>query len=174
MSASILIVNQMAFDVLTDTYRQLRSRLTAMAAAMLGNRDEADDALQEAFCKLWRHHGEIKDSERARALLTTAVRNTGIDVLRHRRPTVQPDDAALAGDDLQPDDTGEMLDVVTQLIDKYLTPRQRMILYQRDRDGWDFDEIAQYHNLTESNVRVIVSRARCTIREVYRQTHIPK
>lgn len=155
-------------DVLTDTYRKIRQRLRAVAAGMLGSDDEADDALQDAFCKLWSSHGDITSEESALGLLTVAVRNTGIDYLRRRRPMA---DASVIGDveDETHSHDEELYTAITTLIEQRLTERQRQILYQRDRDGWDFEEIAEYHNLTEANVRVILSRARQTVREIYIQ-----
>ncbi|MDE6855666.1 MAG: sigma-70 family RNA polymerase sigma factor, partial [Muribaculaceae bacterium] len=40
-------------------------------------------------------------------------------------------------------------------------------LYPRDRDGWEFDEIAESFGISEANARMIVSRARKTIRSLY-------
>ncbi|MDE6633448.1 MAG: sigma-70 family RNA polymerase sigma factor, partial [Muribaculaceae bacterium] len=43
----------------------------------------------------------------------------------------------------------------------------REILVHRDHDGWEFDEIASHYQISEANARMIVSRSRKTIREIY-------
>ena len=70
--------------------------------------------------------------------------------------------------DVGPDDhTEQLLSDVTALIDAELDERQRAILYERDRYGWEIDEIAERHGMTEANVRMVLSRSRRRVRELY-------
>ncbi|MDE5656586.1 MAG: sigma-70 region 4 domain-containing protein, partial [Muribaculaceae bacterium] len=62
----------------------------------------------------------------------------------------------------------QMLDTVNALIASELSSRDRDILMMRDRNGYDFDEIAAEFGMTEAAVRVALSRARKTIRNIYR------
>lgn len=50
----------------------------------LPNREDADDALQEAFFRLWKHADRIDSREEAEALTVATVKNLCIDVLRKR------------------------------------------------------------------------------------------
>ncbi|MDE7335203.1 MAG: sigma-70 family RNA polymerase sigma factor, partial [Muribaculaceae bacterium] len=43
----------MSQDILTSTFLRLRGRLRATARRVLADDSSADDALQEAFFKLW-------------------------------------------------------------------------------------------------------------------------
>lgn len=61
----------------------------------------------------------------------------------------------------------ELYGEVTGLIDKELSERDRRILYLRDRDGWEMDDIALEMGISEANVRVILSRSRKIIRQIY-------
>lgn len=164
----------MAHDILTDTYQRIRGRLAAMASAMLGNTADVDDTLQESFCRLWRRRGDIRDNASAEGMLMTTVRNTGIDMLRRRTPSepADSDERLMAIEDNTDTDACDgLLAEITALIDEQLTERQRLILYQRDRYEWSYGEIAAYHGITEANVRMTVSRARRTIREIYLNRH---
>lgn len=67
-------------------------------------------------------------------------------------------------------ETADIYQSVKALIDANLSQRDREIIYLRDRDGWEFEEIAARYNITEANVRVILSRARRTIRQLYLQS----
>lgn len=65
----------------------------------------------------------------------------------------------------------ELITEINRLIDAHLSPRDREILQRHDRDGWEFDEIADHFGISQANARMIVSRARKTIRTIYRQLH---
>lgn len=70
------------------------------------------------------------------------------------------------------DDLEELYQDVSDIISRHLTDRDREILLRRDRDGWDFEDIAQCYSISEANARVIIARSRKKIREIYRnQNH---
>ena len=56
---------------------------------------------------------------------------------------------------------------IDRLAGEVLSERDKQILYHREKDGWEFDELAEYYGLSESNVRLIVSRARKALRSIY-------
>ena len=159
-------------EILTSAFRRVRLRL--LSGSRHGG-DDPEDALQEAFCRLWTRRVDITDRSQAEGLLSTAARNVGIDSIRRRNqhPMESIDDSALqhlSGADCDDDADGreELLREVERLVAECLSPRDREILYRRDRDGWEFDELAEHYSLSEGNIRMIVSRARKRIREVYR------
>ena len=80
-------------ELLTDTFLNLRDRFRTRARRILGNAEDADDALQEAFFRLWSKDYQVRTRAEAEALLSTAVRNTSLDAVRRRRDKV-PLDAA--------------------------------------------------------------------------------
>lgn len=151
---------------LTSVFRRVAWRLRASARKITGTPDDADDALQDAFSRLWCHRSRIASDEQAERLLATSVRNAGIDIVRRR---ARYSDAELpdAPDEGLDDHTEQLLCDVTALIDAELDERQRAILYERDRYGWEIDEIAERHGMTEANVRMVLSRSRRRVRELY-------
>ena len=46
-------------ETLTSVFAGIRSRLMNMAGRMLGNEDDAADAVQDAFCRLWQRRESI-------------------------------------------------------------------------------------------------------------------
>ena len=139
----------------------------ARARNLLGDPEEAQDALQDAFCKLWRRHEDIESESQAEGLSTLAVRNVCIDMVRKRRPQADESIESLAEtiEDTDPTDHSELLGKVESAISSQLTKRERQILYMRDREGAEIAEIAEIFGLTEANVRLILSRARKKVRE---------
>lgn len=135
--------------------------------------EENEDALQDAFCRLWTRRSSVNSQSEAEGFLSITSRNITID--RFRRHTLHSEVALDELTDRQepPDDdedhTEDIYLEVQRLISENLSVRDREILLHRDRDGWEFDEISEYFGISEANARMVVSRARKTIRDIYRK-----
>lgn len=163
-------------SILTSTFITLRHRLRQFAAGILGDGDEAEDVVHEAFCRLWLNNPDVKDEVSARRLSYTAVRNMAIDAVRHSRthPHVSMDQTS-AGIDIPEDDAGDedermrIYKAVVRLSEKALSPRQFEVFSLHDIQGLTYSEVAEELGMTQENVRVTLSRVRKTIRELYRK-----
>ena len=162
-------------SLLTITFLRLRGRLQALAARFLGNRMEAEDVVYEAFCRLWQKE-RLPGSEADReALITTTVRHLSLDAVR--RQTVR---RAVSIDDVEPvvlpiEDLGDERDEreiafnrVWQLASEHLTVIQMDILRRRDMEGAAYADIAAALSMSETAVRMQLSRARKVLRTLYR------
>lgn len=156
-------------DALTSAFRRIGARLRRSARSLTGSDADADDALQEAFFRLWRRREDITAREQAEKLLTATVRNAGIDTLRARTRHSDSPVPEIADDTEDATAQSELLAEVKMLMETSLSPDHRSILYERDQYGWDITEIAEAHGLTEANVRMILSRSRKRVRELYLQ-----
>ncbi len=158
-------------DILTSVFERMRTRLLAKASNVLSDDDEAHDVLQESFYRLWGKRAAINNIQQAEGLLMTTVRNLSIDMRRRRNthPTRLINEAFDRHDDTayEEESRRELLNSVERIVELHLSQRDRDILLKRDRDGWEFSEIAAIHGMTEGNVRVVVVRARKTVREIY-------
>lgn len=160
----------MAEDFLTSAFVRLRTVLKGRAGHVLGSEAAADDALQEAFYKLWRRNYRLESQQDAEALLARAVQNASIDELRRRKRSPE-DTGREIPDQAGEDDPGErdrMLQSVKGLIESELTELQKKILRRRDILGQSYEAIAADCGMQEAAVRMQLSRARKTIREQYR------
>lgn len=142
---------------------------------MARHSDDEEDALQDAFCRLWVRRDVVSSQSEAEGFLTVTARNLTVD--SHRRMQAHPETDIenanrFESDDGEADSRKEQFLEIRSLIEQNLSQRDREILLHRDRDGWEFDEIASFYEISESNARMIVSRSRKTIRELYlkRQT----
>lgn len=153
-----------------ERFEALRPRLKAWATGILGSMSDADDALQEAFFRLWR--SAARGNDITESANYTAVRCACIDLLRRRsaRAAEPIEIAESRAQDQQAEEMADMYEEVRVLIDRQLDDRQREILLLHDSLGYDYPEIASRLGITEANTRVILSRARKTIREAYRNT----
>jgi len=136
-------------DAFEALYRASASRLLGICVRVLHDRDEAEDALQEAFVRVWRKAGQF-DAARAGAAtwLATVARNTAIDRIR-ARPNVQ-----LAPVDLveaMPDDADTPVEASARADDRArldacfatLEPRRRGLIRAAFYDGSTYEELAQ-------------------------------
>lgn len=163
---------QMSEQVLTTAFVQLRTRILQFATRFFPAEDDADDALQDAFCRLWAHRDEIKTINEAEALAKTTVRNLAIDSYRRRNamPTDDIETVAVADDSPPADErvvVEERFRMVESIIVRHLTPQQQAIVRLREFEQQSFSEIAARLSMEEPAVRVQLSRARKKIRECY-------
>ena len=72
-------------------YLPLAPRLQRMALALLGNADDAKDALQETYLRLWQQSERISELRSPEAFFLLTMRNYCLNQLRSRRKTIQPE-----------------------------------------------------------------------------------
>jgi RNA polymerase sigma-70 factor (ECF subfamily) len=65
--------------------RKMSRPLFAIAFGALQNREEAEDAVQDAFVKAWKGRWHVRNAEKFPAWISTIVRNRAHDVLMRRR-----------------------------------------------------------------------------------------
>ena len=65
--------------------RKMSRPLFAIAFGALQNREEAEDAVQDAFVKAWRSRWHVRNPEKFPAWIATIVRNRAHDILMRRR-----------------------------------------------------------------------------------------
>lgn len=150
-------------------FSRIRKRLHATARNIAGE-DNADDVLQDAFCKLWTLKHIPSSQQQAERMTFTIVKNISIDYRRHAdrndlTSTVGRDET----DDSQMQYVREIFETVKSIIDNQLSDIQRKVLWMRDYEGYSFTEIAQQMNMTEASVRQTLSRGRKVIRETYKK-----
>lgn len=70
-----------------DLYRQYRSPMYRIALAVLRDEGLAEDAVQQAFLKIFQNFEKIEweDCNKTRSLIVILVRNTAIDLYRRRK-----------------------------------------------------------------------------------------
>ncbi|MFA6872746.1 MAG: sigma-70 family RNA polymerase sigma factor [Bacteroidaceae bacterium] len=179
----------MSHEPLLTAYLKLHQNLKSMACRLLGNEEEANNAVQEAFCRLWPIRERIRDEQEASALTTRTARNLCIDQLRREKSLpidrfkeaessweVETENRSapwqIANEDRSIDqelETKQRFELVQQIIEKHLTESQRIILRMKDFEGEEIEEIATRLNMQPTNVRMILSRARKKIREQYKR-----
>lgn len=155
----------------TNVFQRLNRRLLHLARGILGNEMDAEDAVQDAFCKIWERREKMSDEREVAAVMTTTVRHTSIDALRRQsqHATVNIEEVAEPTSTAEEEtlDAEERFRRIEALIESELSPTARHVLRRREYDGADFDTIAQELNLQPTAVRMHLSRARQKIMNAY-------
>lgn len=149
-------------DVLTSSFLDIRTKLHRIAMRLLHNDEDAKDAVQDTFEKLW-SKAEIESDTEARNKLVHVLRNTCIDHLRTNH-TVSLESVEIG--------LGGICETATEDIERYerliingLTEMQMVIYNHVTHDCLEYEEIANRLNITVEAVRMNMSRARKRISE---------
>ena len=156
-------------DRITNAFTTMREQMLSLAERITGNRDDAADAVQDAFVKLWQQRDRYETTSHARGAGIMAVRTTSIDMARRKShcsdvPIEQAPDTV---EEVNDNERSIAYQQVRRIIDNDLSRNQRLIIDLREMQGMEFDEIAKHLNMTAANVRVELSRARKRVREIY-------
>lgn len=145
----------------------LSERLFPMVTRMLGNRESAEDAIQEIMIKLWDRRKQIGQHPNIKGLVFLMARNYCIDLLKKKK--LEIDDSNFHFKILESANEHEQLEwkelnaIIVEVLKK-LPEQQREILMMRDIDGYEFIEIAAATQLKIGHIRVLLSRARKQVR----------
>ena len=137
---------------LRQVFEAEESSLLRYAFGLVGQRETAEDLVQEAFLKLHAHWAEV---ENPKAWLFRAIRNLALNHLRdHKRETVL--DAAKEWESSAPDPErtlGKMEAVGTlQLLISELGDAERQLIGLKYHEGLKYDQISERTGLSVGNV----------------------
>lgn len=164
----------MSEETLISTFTRQRNRFLRMVMRFLPSADDADDVLQEAFCRLWPRADRLEGEQMTEAVAVTTVKHLCIDEVRRRGRAEEVEfdperDTRSTRSPQEEMERRERFEEVERLIESELSAVQRQILHMRDYDGMEMEEIAARLGMNAANVRVNLSRARKRIRDVYRE-----
>lgn len=142
------------------------------AYAILGNAQDAEDAVQEAFIRLWQTRDKIVTDERLEAYCTMLTRHLCIDNLRRKRvPTTdrQAEELSLDADYDASNavERNETIAAVEEAIGS-LPDHQQRVARMSIIDDRSPQEIEQETGFSAVNVRVLLSRAKSKLKTLLR------
>ncbi len=160
-----------AFEQLVKHYQDYAF---ALALRLLGDEEEAGDAVQETFIRVWKHMKSFDMRSKFSTWLYRVVTNLCFDRLkaRKRRQRViaqNPDKKEIfetGGDhDLEDDHIKkELADLIMGLADE-LTPKQRIVFVLRDLQDLDIKEVSHIAGMSVGSVKSNLYYARQSIRQ---------
>ena len=167
-----------AFETLVERHGQ---RVYRTLAALLGNSDEARDAVQDTFLKAFQNLAHFERRARFSTWLVTIANNTGLQMLRERRPVDSLDDdgSGRGGgeEEFRPRQIQAWTDDPEQLLSKSetrtllersimrLPAKYRVVLVLRDVQQLSSDEAAAALGLGIPALKARLLRGRLMLRE---------
>lgn len=159
--------NMHAFRELVEMHQ---GAVFTFAFRMLCNEDEAKDAVQETFIRVWKHIGNYNTDLKFSTWLFAIASNLCCDRLRSRKRhqflepleqnkifiSLENIEAAVINSDLAK--------IIYALTDK-LTPKQKLIFTLRDLQGFETEEIEKITGMTPGKIKSNLYLARQFIRQ---------
>ena len=162
-----------------------QSKAFNLAIRYLKNEEDAMDALQESFIKIFRHLNSFKEDSRFDTWVYRIVVNTCNDILRKNSSRKTTDSIYRADDDKEmvleiPDSSGapeevydkkEKSEYIMSCMDK-LSQDQREIIILRDIQGFSYDEISEILKCSVGTVKSRINRSRLKLREIMMEQNL--
>ena len=148
-----------AFEMIIRTHSR---SLFAIAYGILQNREEAEDAVQDALIKAWKSRWRVRDPEKFPAWLCMIARHRARDVFRRRRPfalTEIPEASEPEATDTSSIDRQLHSALAT------LPELHRAAISLRYFEEMDYATIENRLGLTNGSLRGILGRALATMRK---------
>jgi len=171
--------SQQAMERLLMKAQEIAYRFSLLVC---GHADDADDAMQEALLKTYRHAAQIREPEAFRTWLYRTVKNACL--ISRRRRVNEParmqslDEVSVAPDGsvrtMDVEDPGRRPDQVMENTRlrlslhralQTLTPENRLIVFLREVEGLSTRDVAAVVGISEANVKTRLHRARLSLRQ---------
>lgn len=159
-------------DTLIATFNQCRDELVSTLLYLLGNRDDAQDAAQEAFLKCWRARHTTPDVQNLRAWIFRVGLNAAKDFQRsawNRKSRPLPEDEVMLpgrddapGRSLEDEETlGRLRTAITQL-----RQEEKEVFLLRQNGDLTYEQIAEIRNAPVGTVKTQMRTALIKLRKV--------
>lgn len=137
--------------------------LYGFALKFLRSSDDASDIVQDVFEKLWIHRSKV-EYDKAKSWMFTTAYHAMINFTNRKGKMVLTNE-------MQPFERAEMKfnsfesNQVVERAVSILPPIQKSIILLRDLEGYSYQEVGEILDLSESQVKVYLFRARKKIKK---------
>jgi RNA polymerase sigma-70 factor (ECF subfamily) len=129
----------------------------------LGHEADAQDIVQTAFEKLWVNRAKV-ENEKAKSYLFTIAYHQMIDHIRKDKRNNTTDNFEEVKISIHQEGNGELRQMLLKAINE-LNPTQKSLVLLKDYEGYSYQEIGEIMDLSESQVKVYLHRARLLLKE---------
>lgn len=118
---------------------------------IVGTHEDAEDALQEAFLRAYKHIDKLREASSEKAWLYRIATNEALRLIEHRHPADDVADHDPAQEETP--DYDNIQQALSAAIEQ-LPPRQRAVFCMRYYDEMEYEDIA---SATDSNVKAVTA-----------------
>jgi RNA polymerase sigma factor (sigma-70 family) len=148
-----------------------QSELLGTLYYLVGNLEDARDALQEAFVKCWKNQDKLREVQNVKAWIFRIALNTGRDIRetawRRKRQSLPEDEGALAGREPTPEEVVEQDERLTRLRAalKTLRAEEKEVFLLRQNGELTYEEIAEMLGVPSGTVKTRMRLALIKLKE---------
>lgn len=139
------------------------NKLYGYALKFLRNTEDAQDIVQDIFEKLWINRKKV-EVEKAKSWMFTSAHNAMLNLINKKQRTQYPGDEKLPENCKMAVNSFESKQLVDRAVN-ILPPIQKSIILLRDLEGYSYEEIGEILQLSDSQVKVYLFRARNKIKK---------
>lgn len=143
--------------------------MTGVAMAILGNREDALDCIQDSLLTLWDHRNGLSEVSNVKAYCMQTVKNNAICLLRrqNRLTDAMPEIVDCISPDVRLEEKDRLHKVMDMI--EALPVTQRNVMKLSAVIGLSPDDVASLSGLSSGNVRTILSRTRKQLKKHFKQ-----
>lgn len=162
--------------LLEEAFAHHQAELLGTLYYLVGNLEDARDALQDAFIKCWRHQEQVGEVENLKAWIFRVALNAGRDIRetawRRKRQGLPDDDAALASREGGPHEIVEHDERLARLREalRQLRSEEQEVFLLRQNGELTYEEIAELLEVPTGTVKTRMRLALARLREVLAET----
>jgi len=136
------------------------SRMKSIAANLLGNVSDAEDAVQESFLKVYRGAASFRGASRLSTWLYRVLLNSCYDLLRRKARHSEPQPAQTSRAVFLAPEEDHPLRLDLEAAVARLAPRRRMAFLLVEVEGFSHREVGEILGVRETNSRVLLHEAK--------------
>ena len=159
-------------DTLVATFNAAKDELVSTLMYVLGSRDDAQDAAQDAFLKCWKNRDQIPDVQNLRAWIFRVALNTAKDVRRsawsRKSRAFSGEEYAIPGREGTPDEGIDDQDALVRIraAIQELRDDEKEIFLLRQNGDLTYEQIAELRGAPVGTVKTQMRAALMKLKKV--------
>jgi RNA polymerase sigma-70 factor (ECF subfamily) len=158
-------------EIFKKIFLPYHKKLYRIAYKFLENQQDSEDIVQETYIKLWQKRNDWESIINPESFAVTLLKNNCLDFLRKVKPEINPIEdiqiPVIESLHIQIENRDEISHI--RFIMKQLPVQQQQVIRLKIRENLLDEEIEKITGLTRGNIKVLVSRARKKIKELYKK-----
>ena len=144
-----------------EFYTATYTRVVTQVYAMVGNRDEAEECVQEAYVRAWAHRRRLSSAEHPEAWVRTVAYRLAVSRWRRTVRGRRPADRAVGAPTIAPAPSEAHVALVTAL--RQLPEAQRRAIVLHHLADLSVADVARETGVPEGTVKARLSRGRAAL-----------